>query len=59
MKLKHATLIAIVGQVVYLAWIIGLNLDMLDWSETLGLILNVLYHGSIINFLATLFLKQK
>ena len=59
MRLKSATLIAIIGQILNLLWILSLNLELLYWNHIVGLIMNVIVIGSLLIFLITLYVKQK
>jgi hypothetical protein len=58
MSLKIATLTAIMGQGLYLLWLIALNLNLLQWNRVIGVILNIIGIGSILVFLVTLYVKQ-
>jgi hypothetical protein len=58
MSLKIATLTAIIGQGLYLLWLIALNLNLLQWNRVIGVILNIIGIGSILVFLVTLYVKQ-
>jgi len=59
MTLKNATLIAIIGQGISLLWYISLNIELFNWSPTLGLVMNFIGFGSLLIFLITLYAKQK
>ncbi len=59
MSLKNATLIAIIGQLLYLSWLISLNLEILKWNRTLGVLMNIVGIGCLLIFLITLYFKQK
>ncbi len=59
MSLKNATLIAIIGQVLSLLWVLCLNLNLFPWNRIMGLIFNLIGIGSLILFLSILYTKQK
>lgn len=59
MNLKIATLVAIVGQSIYLLVLLALNLRFLEWSRSMSMIVNVIGSGCLIFFFIVLFIKQQ
>lgn len=59
MKLRSATLIALIGQIIYILWIISANFGLLQWNKSVSLIMTIIGMGSMIVFLTVLYLKQK
>lgn len=59
MSLKNATLIAIIGQILNLLWVLCLNLNLFHWNRTIGLIFSLIGMGSLILFFIILYSKQK
>ena len=59
MSLKSATLIAIIGQFLYLLCLLSLNLELLRWNRIIGVSMNIIGIGCILIFLITLYTKQK
>jgi hypothetical protein len=59
MKLRSATLIALIGQIIYILCIIIVNVGLLQWNQSLSLIMTIIGMGSMIVFLTVLYLKQK
>ena len=59
MSLKSATLIAIIGQFLFLLWLISWDLELLRWNRILSVSMNIIGIGCILIFLITLYSKQK
>lgn len=59
MNLKSATLIAIIGQLIYLLWLLSLNLEILRWNRIIAIVMNIIGIGCLLFFFITLYCKQK
>ena len=59
MDLKIATLVALIGQVIFFIILLIMNLRVISWSPAVSILINIIGSGSLIFFFIVLYMRQQ